>query len=709
MKTIVWKELREHARWVPLGAMPIIMILLLKWWSFDLVFDPAYYASSLSLAWLVGVVAGGVAVCLGVLQSWPDQRPAARALLLHRGITANTAFCGKLLAGLILYAGAVFVPLLVMAAFIAASGIQHRAASPGDLLPAALMGVVAFCGWPAAVLIAQRDARFVGSRAMPALTAGIAVFACAALMNEVLWLTIVITATVLTCFLVAARSVFVNSSQVAIGAGRVAIAIIVTLSLLVVDMFLLSIVQLYQNRATALSRQAANARHLVELGPDGKPWLTRAIYSNRTYKYEADQAAPLLSGRSVRDQLQPVPRDWKPLKRWSPYMNPNYRPAVGRRFIYLCAIPVPAGTAYIHRTWVLDRNRDAVLVYQIREDRRYHLETTLLPPAPAASFGQLSNLSTDTNGTNTTIVTSTGVFRLPGHGTTVELIYAWPKGAKLLGSEFANTRDPQADAFSLLARLDDRILLMECKLEDGATIGVKSLGKFTGLDEVFVTEVRLPDELKQSRGDSFARDPAADGAFVALTHNYVYDRDQITWIRFDHQGQVFERAEYHNSADDNTLELGKASVAFIPPATFLLGAVIMAIEAEQGVGFQYMWDQANESPKNTATFIGFCLLQPLIGIPLAWWAARRRRLDKRQTRWWLLWAFFYGPCGGLAILAVYPRIANELCPACRKSTRVDLAHCEYCGHSLDDTPMTGVEIFDNDRSIVRQTPATSSM
>ena len=98
MKTVLWKELREVACWAPLGVIPMVIVLVFGWWSSQLIFDEYQ-----SLSFLVGLVASGIAVCLGLLQSWPDQRPAARALLLHRGITANAAFCGKLLAGLLLY------------------------------------------------------------------------------------------------------------------------------------------------------------------------------------------------------------------------------------------------------------------------------------------------------------------------------------------------------------------------------------------------------------------------------------------------------------------------------------------------------------------------------------------------------------------------------------------------------------------------------
>ena len=706
MKTILWKELRENARWIPLGAIATIIVLILKWSSSQLVFDTVQYGGSPSLGSLIGVVATGVAVCLGALQSWPDQRPAARALLLHRGITADAAFCGKLLAGLLLYSAAVFVPLLGMAAFIAAVGVEHCAASPGALLPSALMGVAAFSCWPAAMLVVQRDAWFLGSRLFPAATAGVAVLGCGALMNEVFWLAIVITALTLVCFLAAARSVFVNSSQVASGSGRAATAIIVTVALLIANMFLMSMVQSYQMRASAISRVAVHHQYLVELGPDGRPWLTRSKYV--AYAYEVDQVAAMEPGRSVRDQLQPKPADWKPLKKWSPYLAANYRPMFGRRFAYLCALQIPAGSAYIHRSWVLDRKRDAILVYRIGADRRYHLEATLPPPAAPGSFGELRAVGNDSTEDNATLVTSRGVFRLPGEGSDVELMYTWPRDEELLGSEIASQRDPQADSFGLLARLEDRVVLLESQPDAESAAEAKSLGTFAGTPDLFVTEVRLPDELAKADGITFARDPAANGTYVALANNYIHDRERVGWLKFDQAGQLVERAEYDNSPDDNVVELGNAPAAFIPPATYLIGVMIMAVETDRPGGLQYMWEQAKEDSKNTAVLVGLCTLQPLIGIPLAFWAARRRWLNKRQTGWWVLWAFFYGPCGGVAILAVYPRIAYEPCPACRKPTRIDSAHCEHCRHSLDDTPTIGIEIFDHDRDVMPETAATAS-
>jgi len=202
MKTIVWKEIREHARWIPLGVIPIVIVLVLHWRASFLIFD-----DTKMLQWMVGLVASGIAICLGMLQSWPDQRPAARALLLHRGITANTVFWGKLLSGFLLYAVAVFVPLLAMAAFIAFVGIEHRPADPAAILPSALISVAAFSCWLASMLVVQRDAWMVGSRLMPGLAAGMAIFLCQGVMNYAVGMSIAIALTILVALTVIARSV----------------------------------------------------------------------------------------------------------------------------------------------------------------------------------------------------------------------------------------------------------------------------------------------------------------------------------------------------------------------------------------------------------------------------------------------------------------------------------------------------------------------
>ncbi|MDA1050697.1 MAG: hypothetical protein O3C40_09480 [Planctomycetota bacterium] len=701
MKTILWKELRENARWVPLGIIPMIIVLVLKWRSNELIFDASEYGSSLSLSSLVGLVAGGIAVCLGLIQSWPDQRPAARALLLHRGITADAAFCGKLLAGLLLYATAVFVPLLGMAAFITSVGIEHRAASPGALLPAALISVAAFSCWPASLLIVQRDARFWGSRLLPGLTAALAVFACGATMHEVLWLAITIAVVTLVAFLAAARSVFVNSSHIATGNGRAYIAIAVTVALLTLMMCAMSMIESYRTQVAHSGGEAVSRQYVVEFGPDGRPWLTRTSYTWSSGMNKLDQVAKMVPHRSVRDQLQPVEDSWEPLRKWSPYRHEYYNPKslLGGRFARLnqATIFLDSNDA-LNRTWVFDAKRDAVLVYRSEWRTRFRLEAILLPPASVGSFGQVQNPGSVDAAGNFTLVSSTGVYRVPGSGAEVETIYAVPQASSFLGSatiSFTTAQAlPRGYLIGLMVRLSERVVLLNSGSDADAASRPEALGAFSGLGEVFATEVHLPNELATADRISISRDPTIADSYVGLVEDWGRSDLGGSWFRFDKEGRIEEQDRYEESPVSAVASGNIAAVASIPPAFLAFGVALVAIENRSGNGIREAWEYTKTYPAHTALIVFLGMLQPTIGIPLAFWAARRRRLDKRATRRWICWAFWFGPCGSLALLAVYPRLIREPCNVCQRPARIDLASCEHCGHSLDETPQTGIEIFD---------------
>ncbi|MHB8901946.1 MAG: hypothetical protein ACYC6Y_24585, partial [Thermoguttaceae bacterium] len=177
MISVFWKEMRENWRWASLAFVAMAATLVYIWRASPLVFDGGPDGQN-DLSMLAGMIAVFTATALGILQTWTDNRPASRALLLHRGITPDAAFAGKLLAGLALYSFAIFVPLSAMALFMAFNGIEHKAASPMSLVPMALVALAAFGLWPAALLVVQRHARVFGSRLTPAVSALLAVFIC---------------------------------------------------------------------------------------------------------------------------------------------------------------------------------------------------------------------------------------------------------------------------------------------------------------------------------------------------------------------------------------------------------------------------------------------------------------------------------------------------------------------------------------------------
>ena len=227
MRTILWKELREHARWLPLGLLPMIGAVVLVWRSHELVFDQGG-----GLLYLVALLGSLIAAALGLAQCWPDKRPAARALLLHGGLTHDTAFFGKLLAGVILYATAVIVPLICLAVFIAMVGLERRAAYPDMVLPAMQLAIAAFTFWPATFLTVRRPAWFLGSRLLPGVTAVVVVIGCMGTTHVSSAMTSIILSVVCPLLgLLAARSAFINSDGQPTGVGRAVLALSVTAGL----------------------------------------------------------------------------------------------------------------------------------------------------------------------------------------------------------------------------------------------------------------------------------------------------------------------------------------------------------------------------------------------------------------------------------------------------------------------------------------------
>ena len=427
MKTILWKELRENARWVPMGAVAMIAILVYQWRGNELIFD-----EQRGLSYLVGLVASSIAVALGLLQCWPDQRPAARALLLHRGITANTAFCGKLLAGLLLYGAAVYLPLLGMAMYIAVDGLEHRAASPGALLPSAFISVVAYCFWPVGFLVLQRDARFIGSRLLPAVPAGLMLFCCS-IADHAFWIAFSLVAIGLVAFVLMSRSVFINSTHVATGIGRAVLTVVITIALLSGVMFVGSTIESHQRRQAYPRGESPHRQYLVQLGPDGRPWLTRSDYSLSSFGGQIDQAVKLRVGSSVRDQLQPVVEDWETPQQWRLQLPLRYRHlrGLGRRFLHIATASVSDSAGVFQRFWLFDSKVGAILVYRFSTYdysmfRPWQMEARLLPSAPTGSFGEVRQWGHNDKAGNFTLVCSSGVYRVPGNGSDVETIYRLP-------------------------------------------------------------------------------------------------------------------------------------------------------------------------------------------------------------------------------------------------------------------------------------------
>jgi hypothetical protein len=509
----------------------------------------------------------------------------------------------------------------------------------------------------------------------------------------------------LILLLLAARSVFASSGQIATGTGRATLALTVSIAFLVMFTFLASGIESYRVRRALASVGAAavNRHYEVLFGPQGRPWLGREDYTQEDGTYQLTQAAEMAPGRSVRDQLQPVAEGWKKTPSWAVDLYyVLFVRGYWARFTQIAAASSSSPAEFVRTTWVFDHREQAILVYRLTLSGQWQLVRRLHAPDSARSFGQVKRVGpTDKQG-NFALVTSKGAFYVPGDGSAVVTMYQAPPSLAILDS-VEHARDKNRP-FAMMLRLADRLVLLESNLDEIAASQAKPIGEVANLGHMYATEVQLPGELAKPKSLSIARDPLHNGAYLGLAQSGDPNKRRIVWARFDASGRIAAQQEYIENTGSAITSDGLAFSAIVPPGVWAIvfsTVLVSAHDPRIDDAWEKAWEEAREDPLKTAGAVLLYLLPGIVGMPLAMWAARRRRLDRRQTWLWIAGGFLMGPAGSLSILAVYPRIVREGCISCLKPTRIDVELCEHCGHRLDDVPRLGIEIFDRD------TPATS--
>jgi hypothetical protein len=163
MKSLIWKELRENLGWVPLPSLVILLVFLIEKPS-----QPVLDTTDSYFFCLTAVVFG---LGMGFLQVIFEAHGDKRSVLLHRPLTPSRVFAAKAVAGIALYMLALAIPFLSLESWYAAPGnmaapYQWRTSLPW--LADILSGLVYYF---AGMLVAQREARWFGSRGLALATA----------------------------------------------------------------------------------------------------------------------------------------------------------------------------------------------------------------------------------------------------------------------------------------------------------------------------------------------------------------------------------------------------------------------------------------------------------------------------------------------------------------------------------------------------------
>lgn len=159
MKSLIQKELREHIKWVVLPGLVVLVVFLI-----DKPDAPMFDATDAFYFNLTAVVFGAA---LGFLQIFFESQGDKRSILMHRPLSPSRVFLAKALVGVGLYLLALGIPFLWLESWFATPGNMAAPFHWQMSLPwlaDILSGLVYYF---AGMLVAQREARWFGSRVLP--------------------------------------------------------------------------------------------------------------------------------------------------------------------------------------------------------------------------------------------------------------------------------------------------------------------------------------------------------------------------------------------------------------------------------------------------------------------------------------------------------------------------------------------------------------
>jgi len=163
MRAIIFKELRENAKWALLMLLGLAAAM-----AYAIYTDHSGFSLvSSAMEMVTGLGFPVVGFALGLLQILQDQRRGRWEFLTHRPISRTEIFFAKVLAGAALYLLAATVPLAAVTGWVATPG--HLAA-PFDwhmVLPRLGDLFEGLMWYATGLLVAARKARWIGSRLMP--------------------------------------------------------------------------------------------------------------------------------------------------------------------------------------------------------------------------------------------------------------------------------------------------------------------------------------------------------------------------------------------------------------------------------------------------------------------------------------------------------------------------------------------------------------
>ena len=740
MRAIVWKDLRENARWAFVALVAALSAVVI--WLVD-VHDSYGYETLLDGEVLVCFLFGApfVALALGLLQSGFDARRDAWAFLVHRAVSPTRIFLGKALVGTLLYALVTLVPLVVCFADAASRGITAEPYHWRLVVPG-LAAVLA--GWGfyfAGMLLAiRREARWLGSRLAPLVLPALAVTGLTFVLTELTENPSFITFLLLLLAGVAAAIVawggFVNSGETR-GQPRAALVVLgANVALGAAALFISAIVAVTVAVEEWTPVTRIWSHH--EIDTAGRVWRldhdarTRSVTTTLVATHEL--AVPEAPGTAPPGTAAPgtAPPGTAPPGTAPPGIAPpeellglHYLPARGslaarfggrerlfQRITYHDTQgPFDAAFYSAPHGLILAYRRDELP----RGGSTTRLERWIGPegfaPAnapPLARFGELVEGRWNEHWDRGTapgrwydqrrhrvlLAFTDGIYAVDFVAATVERLYA-PAAADgpLLG--VAASRRGTRGEIAVAHRRKIRFLaataekIGEVSTEDGVT---PLLAEFPSTP---TAEVVLPAEVARTDRFRVGRLPDS-GAFVFIID---YDLSGAAVVEAAADGTVLARRDLVAPfpARHQAAMLGLAAAT--PPVLAVLAGGLDA--AAGAIGAPGRGTVSRFFRLRTPLAAAIAAVLAASSACAVWWTRRRAArygLGASERTLWTFVSAALGPAGILACLACRDWPGTRSCASCRRARVVTRETCEHCGAPATPPARDGTEIIAADRA-----------
>lgn len=716
MKPLLWKELRENVRWLPVG---LIVVGFACWIAPPNPNDSGGLLAN-DLLMQLAIVMPLLAFALGVVQSYRDLQPGPASYLNHRGVTASQIFLAKTISGFVLFATSVIIPVAVLAAWVWYGGIMRYPMRPAQVIPSLAFALASFMVHPAAMLMMCRNASWWGTRLLPLVPAcSILLWILAALESGGSWGAMVVfmmTVPVLAWLIAISHQGWQDlatdppASRVnAMLRERWLLPTYLILGVAsgcsMVQAFIVITIDSY---ATERDSAPTPFQQLVLDQKTGEPWLTTRLQifdrSTRERGINVLGGDAIKSGATV-NAMKPLgdPSRMRPFDTIEP----------------LAMSDIGGDGFFSSMNFIKDG-----LVASYDQRGFVHLYESYF------EHGSLATIATDgvyppgdISGVPFTSDPLVGGWVLPHlQGRFMHLIDS--QAVYLLGTApLSITRliDKPIESAGMVNAEQARRLLLRSGLEifeyqtvdDSGTDtqfmipnseqrdnrGVnQKLNAGPSISAKLIHTYSVPGPLASSSYLEVAL--FGDTLFLAAFPQSVSDRNRDKELYRVPANGGYEKITYQSTllpeidSNDDRFSWKSVFEGLIPGilSILVLGQALLLFLA--GSAEAANWQTVAANPiQNTTVFIGYCAAT-MLAIMLTRRVAYRRGLLRSQTTAWTVSVLLLSLIAPLSMIAIYRRVQREKCSHCGKQRRVDIETCDHCGESWPRPTPQGILILD---------------